>query len=120
MKFCWTTITVKDLDESLRFYEEVVGLKCSRRFGAGANTEIAFLGNGETEIELLCDKVVEEVNLGKDISLGFEVESVDKMLKFVEDRGIEVLGGIIQPNSHIKFFFVKDPNGLKIQFVENK
>lgn len=120
MKFCWTTITVKDLEESLKFYEEVVGLKCSRRFEAGPNTEIAFLGDGETEIELLWDKGVEKVNLGKDISLGFEVESVDKMLKFVEDRGIEVLGGIIQPNPHIKFFFVKDPNGLKIQFVENK
>ncbi|HBE76529.1 MAG TPA: glyoxalase, partial [Firmicutes bacterium] len=27
--------------------------------------------------------------------------------------------GPFQPNPHIKFFFVKDPDGFSVQFVEN-
>jgi lactoylglutathione lyase len=51
MKFCWTTITVNNLEESLKFYQEIAGLSLERRFGAGPGSEIAFLGNGETKIE---------------------------------------------------------------------
>ena len=35
MKFCWVTITVKNMEESLRFYQEIVGLTIDRRFQAG-------------------------------------------------------------------------------------
>lgn len=121
MKFCWTTLTVKDMEESLRFYQEVVGLKVNRRFPAGPGMEIAFLGEeGETEVELISNKDAKEVSFGQNISLGFMVESVDEMMAFVKERGIDVHSGPFQPNPHTKFFFVLDPNGLKVQFIESK
>ncbi|KPU42440.1 lactoylglutathione lyase [Oxobacter pfennigii] len=119
MKFCWCTFSVKNLEESIKFYQEIVGLSLDRRFKAGPNTEIAFLGDGETKVELVCSEEKKEVNVGADISLGFEVKSVDEMMAFVKDKGIDILSGPISPNPHVKFFFVKDPNGLRIQFVEN-
>lgn len=118
MKFCWSTITVNNMDESLKFYQEIVGLTLNQRFGAGPGTEIAFLGSGETKIELMCGGA-KSVNIGPDISLGFEVESVDKMMSMVKEKGVKIHSGPIQPNPHVKFFFVLDPNGLRIQFVEN-
>lgn len=117
MKFCWCTISVRNMDESLKFYQEIVGLDLSRRFKAGPDTEIAFLGNGETKIELVSGK--KDINIGQDISVGFEVESVDKMISFLKEKGVGILNGPIQPNPHVKFFYVSDPNGLKVQFVEN-
>lgn len=45
--------------------------------------------------------------------------NTDVMLAFVKEKGIDIHSGPFQPNSHIKFFYVMDPNGLKIQFVEN-
>lgn len=119
MNFCWCTITVKDMEESLHFYQEIVGLKLDRRFKAGPGTEIVFLGDGETKVELICYENKKEIQMGKDISLGFAVESVDKMMEFVQSRGIAIHSGPFQPNPQVKFFFVTDPNGLKIQFVEN-
>lgn len=119
MKFCWSTLRVKSLEESLSFYQEIVGLKLDRRFNAGPGIEIAFLGDGETKIELICDANNSEVDAGKDISWGFEVDSLDRMMSLVKERGIEVLGEPVQPNPHVRFFFVRDPNGMKIQFVEN-
>jgi len=41
------------------------------------------------------------------------------MIKLVKEKGIDIHSGPFQPNPHIKYFFVMDPNGLKIQFVGN-
>ena len=118
MKFCWVTITVKNLEESLRFYQEIVGLTIARKFQAGPGVEITFLGNGETKVELIYNEGIKEIGIGHNISLGFEVDSVDDMMAFVKERGITIHSGPFEPNPNIKFFYVLDPNGLKIQFVE--
>ncbi|WP_186431483.1 VOC family protein [Clostridium sp. BSD9I1] len=118
MKFCWSTLMVKNMEDSLKFYQEIVGLTVDKRFKAGPGTEIAFLGDGETKIELIYNENNKEVNVGSDISWGFEIESVDKMMELLKNKGIEY-SGPFQPNPHVKFFYVTDPNGLKIQFVEN-
>jgi lactoylglutathione lyase len=110
---------VKDMEESLKFYREIVGLEVSNRFKAGAGIEIAFLGEGETKVELICSEALKEQKIGQDISLGFEVDSVDRMLEFVKEKGVSIESGPFQPNPHTRFFYVTDPNGLKIQFVEN-
>lgn len=54
MKLNYITILVKDLEKSLAFYTELVGLKIIRRFNPGPG-EIVFLANqeGETMIELI-------------------------------------------------------------------
>jgi lactoylglutathione lyase len=35
MKFCWSTLMVKDLEETLKLYQDIVGLNISKRFNAG-------------------------------------------------------------------------------------
>ena len=120
MKFCWSTLKVKDMEESLKFYKEIVGLSEEQRFNAGPDTEIVFLGNGETKIELIWDKNIGEVDVGEDISWGFEVDSVDDMIALCRQKGIEIISGPVEPNPHIRFFYVKEASGLKRRFVENK
>ncbi|WP_101909170.1 VOC family protein [Marasmitruncus massiliensis] len=119
MKFCWTTVTVNDLNQSLKFYQEIVGLPLMNRFSAGPESEIAFLGDGETKLELIQHTISQPVNIGQDISLGFEVHSMDEKIAFIKEKGLHIHSGPFQPNPHVRFFFVLDPNGLKIQFVEN-
>ena len=120
MKFCWSTLTVKDMEESLKFYTEIVGLPILQRFPAGPGMEIAFLGEGETKVELIYNKNAKEVNMGSSISLGFKVECLDKMAALLEEKGIKIQSGPFQPNPSTRFFFVLDPNGLTVQFVESK
>ncbi len=118
MKFSWCTIMVKDMEESLSFYQDIVGLSISRSFETPAG-EIVFLGDGETKVELIFDRTKNEINIGQDISLGFEVDSLDEMMAFVKEKGINIDGGPYSPSPSVRFFYVKDPNGLRIQFVEN-
>ncbi|MGD9473873.1 MAG: VOC family protein [Eubacteriaceae bacterium] len=119
MKLGWVTISVKNMDESLKFYLETVGMVLNRRQAAGPGMELAFLGDGQTQIELVCNQAIAELEVGKTMSLGFEVDSIDKKIASLEAQGIKILDGPIKPNPHIQFFFVSDPNGYKIQFFEN-
>ena len=122
MSYLWTTIKVKDLEESISFYKEIVGLQLQRRFEAGPEREIAFMAaaEGQTEIELINDQEKEEIDIGADISLGFAVDSISDKMDFIKEKGVKIEKGPIAPNPKIEFFYVLDPNGVKIQFVENK
>lgn len=119
MNFCWCTITVENMKESLKFYHEIVGLSIDRRFSTGPSGEIVFLGEGETKIELISNDDNRMPDVGNVISLGFEVGSLDDKQKFLRENGIKIESGPFQPNPHVKFFFVRDPNGVRVQFVQN-
>lgn len=119
MKLCWITITVKDMEKSLHFYQKVTGLDISRKLKSGPDMEITFLGSGETKVELICNKNAGDITSGNNISLGFEVDSLDQTLELLKKENIPLYSGPFQPMPSIKFFYVLDPDGVKIQFVEN-
>ena len=119
MKFCWCTVWVKDMEASVKFYRDIAGLPVSRRFAAGPGMEICFLGEGETQVELICGPAHKVPADAEGISLGFKVKSLDETLRFLKEKGVAVASGPFQPNPHIKFFYVKDPDGVSVQFVEN-
>ena len=117
MKFCWSTLLVKDMEESLKFYTEVIRLDIASRFSAMPGVEIAFLGTGETLIELVCNGEAHNTVVGDAVSWGFDVDSLDDALKMVKEKGIPVHSGpVVHPN--VKYFFILDPNGLKIQLKQ--
>lgn len=118
MTYCWTTILVGSLEASIAFYRDIVGLPVTRRFTAGSDTEIAFLGEGETQVELI-ETRRDDVVVGNGISLGFAVDDLDRMIDFVGSKGIAVESGPFRPNEHVRFFFVLDPNGVRVQFSES-
>jgi lactoylglutathione lyase len=107
------------MEESLRFYENVVGLKVVRSMKPMPDTEIVFLGEGETQVELIKNEKNNSPEYGKDISLGFVTSSIEKEMERLKSAGITAIQGPFQPNPTIKFFYVSDPSGVKIQFVEN-
>lgn len=117
MKFSFATIQVKNLEESIAFYQDVIGLNIQRRFPAGPGTEIAFMADGPTEIELICSEG-NRVSHGQDLSLGFAVDSMEQAMEEVKAKGIEIHSGPFSPNPKTKFFYVLDPNGVKVQIIQ--
>ncbi|WP_312651851.1 VOC family protein [Proteiniclasticum sp.] len=118
MKFIWSTLKVGNMNESIVFYENILGLKTVQRFQAGPDMEIAFLGEGETQIELIQEKNREKVEIGHDISWGFQVDSLKVMMDVLEENGISVHSGPFMPNPFTRFIYILDPDGMKIQLVE--
>lgn len=122
MKFLWTTIYVKDLEESMAFYSDLTDLQMLQRFPAGPGIEIAFMGNGidgETWVELIADSNNSSVNHSEFIYIGFAIDSVDEMLDTVKRKNIPVHSGPVETPG-FKFFCIKDPNGVNVQFFQQK
>ena len=122
MKYLWTTIYVKNLDESIAFYADLAELKLQRRFPAGPGMELAFLGNGvegETLVELITDGKKGAVEHGEFVSIGFAVASLEAMLEKVRGRNVPVQSGPFETPG-ARFFCVKDPNGFVVQFFQQK
>lgn len=118
MRYCWTTIYVKLMEESLQFYHELLGLEIKERFEIGEGVEIAMLGEqGSGTIELICNSKMVQNSEG--ISLGFEVDSIEESLQRMREKQITIKRGPFSPVPSTRFFFIEDPNGLEIQIVQH-
>ena len=121
MKFCWITIHVKDLEDSIKFYHGLLGLEIVQRFQAGEDTEIAFLGEiDKPKIELIQNNKSGKVAQATGLSIGLKVESLDKAMEYIKEHNIPIKSGPISPSPTTSFFFIEDPNGVVVQLVEQK
>lgn len=120
MKFNHVTLSVRDLEASMRFYQDVAGLAVTRRFQGGPDTEIVFLGSGDTEVELIQNKSASDgaVTQGNGISLGFVSPSIEDTINLLREKGYETDGVIIRPNPNTSFVFALDPDGFRVQFLQ--
>lgn len=120
MKFGWVTINVRNMEESLAFYRDIAGLTVHRSMKPMPGTEIVFLGiDGQTtEVELICNDKNASPSHGKDISIGFEVDSLDRQMETLRSHRLTIAGPF-QPGPTIRFIYVDDPNGVKVQFFQN-
>jgi len=118
MRMCWCTVLVKDLEKSLEFYGNVLGLRVQRRYKTPEDLEIAFLSDGAmSEVELIHNPHVPSYE-GRGISLGFVVESLSKEIERFGELGIEIIKGPVEVGGGVNFFHVLDPDGLEVQLVE--
>ena len=117
MKMAHVTIMTKCMNESVAFYQNAVGLTIQRDMRADQTHPVVFLADraGETCIELAGGS--NSMYYGGGISIGFRVEDIQKEHARKEEMGLRP-GPLISPNPKAQFFFVKDPNGVQIQFIQ--
>ncbi len=116
MTFLWTTLHVTDLERSLHFYHELLGLPVAERFGP-PEREIAMLGDGTgTKLELLCGPIPGP--LGQGVSLGFAPDDMAALLETLKADGIAIPAPV-SPNPTVRFYFIQDPDGYTVQLVEH-
>lgn len=124
-------IAVNNLEESVKFYEEILGLKLQ-----GIETveeqkvKVAFLPLGDTELELLeatspdspIAKFIESKGQGVQ-HLAFRVDNIEKVLGEMKEKGIRLIderprygaGG-----ARIAFLHPKSTNGVLVELCERK
>jgi len=119
MKFCWVTIHVEDIGKSVAFYQEILELKLQQHMKPNPEMEIVFLGAGQTQVELIWHKGKRAAPFSQDISLGFVTPSLDQTMRMLREKQIPIVEGPVQPSPDIRFAFIQDPDGLKIQLVEH-
>src|SRR5664280_2937322 len=89
MKFCWVTLSVDNMEQSLAFYRDLLGLNICSRFSAGEVVEIAMLGESDKpKLDLMCNKHNKITNRGTGISIGFEVNSLEEAMAYVQSLSL--------------------------------
>lgn len=111
-------IAVNNLEESIKYYEEVLGLKCySIEDVVNQKVKTAFFLVGVTKIELL-ESTSAEGPIGKFIEkkgqgihhIAFAVENASEALKLAEEKGVTLVDKVSR----------KGAEGLNIGFLHPK
>ncbi len=127
MRLLHTMLRVTDLDESIRFYTEVLGMKLLRRkdYPAGKFT-LAFVGYGseaeQAVIELTHNWDVDHYDLGNAYGhIALEVDDVYEACEKIKSRGGKVVreAGPMKGGTTV-LAFVEDPDGYKIELLGRK
>ena len=119
MRIGHVTINSGKLEESIKFYQDIAGLEIIRDMRGKGPPNIVFLADekGGTCIELIGNE--DEAYSGEGISIGFEVEDAEGYHEALWNKGMETTP-LVEPIPGTAFFFVKDPNGVNIQFISQK
>jgi methylmalonyl-CoA/ethylmalonyl-CoA epimerase len=122
-------IAVSNLDEALKLYEEVLGIKCvSTEVVEEQKVKVAFLPIGDTEVELL-ESTSEDGPVAKFIEkkgegvqhIAFRVDNIEEALEEMKAKGMQLIdekprygaGG-----AKIAFLHPKSTKGVLIELCE--
>lgn len=127
MRILHTMLRVGDLDRSIRFYTETLGMRLLRRkdYPEGKFT-LAFLGYGDeaenSVIELTHNWGVESYDLGTGYGhIALEVDDVYQAADAIRERGGKILREAGPMNAGTTIIaFVEDPDGYPIELIGRK
>ncbi len=127
MRILHTMLRTGDLDRSIQFYTEVLGMKLLRRkdYPAGEFT-LAFLGYGDesdhTVIELTYNWGVDRYEMGTAYGhIAIEVDDVYRATEEVKNRGGKILREAGPMNAGTTIIsFIEDPDGYPVELIGAK
>lgn len=119
MKYLHTMVRVTDLDASLEFYCNKLGLKQVHRVDVEAGRfSLVFLaaeGSPEAQIELTHNWDPEEYSGGRNFGhLAFEVENIYETCQRLRDAGVT----INRPPRDGRMAFVRSPDAISIELLQ--
>jgi len=115
-----TRYRVRDLEKTISFYKDVLGLKELRRHTSGRGSQLVFLKAPDSDEEIEICKFDESgpVTVGPDLThLAFEVDDLEALAKHSAAKGYPLSDG---PHSTGigRIAFIDAPEGYEIELIE--
>ena len=124
-KLLHTRYRVEDLDRTVAFYRDVLGLQETRRHTSPRGSKLVFFRcpGSEEEIELCQFDESGPVKVGSDIThLAFEVDDIHAVHDALRVEGVEFYS---EPNPLDEgafaggyWVYAKDPDGVSVEFIQ--
>jgi lactoylglutathione lyase len=120
-KLLHTRMRVSDMDQTIAFYTDVLGLEVLERKTSPRGSHLAFLSvpNSDELIELCSFPPSGPVRVQEDlVHLAFQVESLDDTIASLNQKGIRVTDGPTKTSSGSRFIFIDAPDGYEVELIE--
>ena len=121
VKLLHTRMRVSDLDQTIQFYTNVLGLEVLERKTSPRGSQLAFLKvpNSDELIELTSFPPSGPVKVQEDlVHLAFQVESLDETIASLNAMRVKVTDGPTRTSSGSRFIFIDAPDGYEIELIE--
>ena len=115
IKVEYSTMIVKNMEESVTFYRDVLGFQEGYHVDTPDGGHITIMeSEGGASVELI-ENPNFEVGL---YSVGTDVEDLDETIRHLEEKGYKPTGPVV-PTTVGRMTFVLDPNGVRICLIEH-
>ena len=122
-KLLHTRYRVNDLERTVAFYRDVLGLQEIKRHRSPRGSELVFLQTPGSEelIEITCFPGSGPVQVQPDLThLAFEVASLEAFGRHLAAHGLKYSDGPTTSSSGTTFAFIDAPEGYEIELIEKK
>jgi lactoylglutathione lyase len=121
IKLLHTRMRVSDMDQTIAFYTDVLGLEVLERKTSPRGSHLAFLRvpNSDELIELCSFPPSGPVTVQTDlVHLAFQVENLDDTIASLKQKGITITDGPTKTSSGSRFIFIDAPDGYEVELIE--
>ena len=121
-KLLHTRMRVNDIERSVQFYEQALGLTVSRRHTSPRGAQLVFLAtpNSDEEIEL-CQMPAgaPAVQVQPDLMhLAFEVDDLAAFAAALQKKGFALSDGPTKTSSGSVIAFIDAPEGYEVELIQ--
>ncbi len=120
-KLLHTRMRVSNMDETIKFYTDVLGLQVVERKTSPRGSHLAFLAvpNSEELIELCSFPASGDVRVQEDlVHMAFQVDNMDETIRALGAKQVKITDGPTRTSSGSRFIFIDAPDGYEIELIE--
>ena len=120
-KLLHTRYRVNDLERTVKFYREILGLEEIKRHKSPRGSELVFLKTpgSEEEIEITFFPGSGPVQVQPDLThLAFEVDNLEEFGKHLAKHGLKYSDGPTASSTGTVFAFIDAPEGYEIELIQ--
>jgi lactoylglutathione lyase len=120
-KLLHTRYRVNDLERTIKFYRDVLGLKEIQRHKSPRGSELVFLKAPESDeqIEICSFPAGGLVQVQPDLThLAFEVDNLEEFGKHLAKHGLKYSDGPTTTSTGTVFAFIDAPEGYEIELIQ--
>ena len=120
-KLLHTRMRVSDMERTIRFYTDVLGLEVLEQKVSPRGSQLAFLkvSNSDELIELCSFPASGPVTVQEDlVHLAFQVENLDETIAQLGAKQVKITDGPTTTSSGSRFIFIDAPDGYEVELIE--
>jgi lactoylglutathione lyase len=120
-KLLHTRYRVNDLERTVAFYRDILGLEEIKRHKSPRGSELVFLKapGSEEQVEICFFPGSTSVQVQPDLThLAFEVDSLDEFAKHLAKHGLKFTDGPATTSTGTVFAFIDAPEGYEIELIQ--